>query len=352
MAEFAAARAVLASAVRDGEIPGAVAVVGTAQARHALGAFGLRRQGGAAVSEDTRYDLASLTKVMATLPLILKLVSSGKLTLETEVGDLFSNAGWFQDRSLGGATVRQLLTHSSGLPAWQPLFAQASSRLTAVGAVLQARLEHPPGEVVYSDLGFILLGLIVERVRRARQDEVAQQELFAPLGMTHTRYGPLVGAPVAATEDCSWRNRVLEGEVHDENAFALEGVAGHAGLFGTADDVARYAQAWLRLEPVLGEAGLLREAAREQLTCYLNGARVRRGLGWLLAGDDPFAGRAATPAGFGHTGFTGTSLWLEPEQGWFAALLTNRVHPSRRGGQGIHRLRQRFHEAVAAELAP
>lgn len=351
MAEFAAARAVLENAVQGGEIPGAVAVAGTAQTRVSLGAFGLRRRGGAAASEDTRYDLASLTKVMATLPLVLKLVSDGKLALETEVGELFSNAGWFQDRSLGGATVRQLLTHSSGLAAWQPLFAQASSRLTAVGAVLQARLEHPTGKVVYSDLGFILLGLIVERVRRARQDEVAQHELFAPLGMTHTRYGPLVGAPVAATEDCGWRGRVLEGEVHDENAFALEGVAGHAGLFGTADDAARYAQAWLRLEPVLGEAALLREAAREQLSCVMNGARVRRGLGWLLAGDDPFAGRAATPAGFGHTGFTGTSLWLEPEQGWFAALLTNRVHPSRRNGQGIHRLRQRFHEAVAAELA-
>ena len=350
MPAFAAARAVLEQAVVEAEIPGAVAVVGTRESRHALGAFGLRRYGGGAASEDTRYDLASLTKVVATLPAVLRLISEGRLELDTQVGELFSNAGWFQTPSLAEASVRHLLTHSAGLPAWTPVFAQASTRLAAVGNVLQTRLERPPGDVVYSDLGFILLGLVVERLRRARQDEVVQRELFAPLGMTCTSYGPISGTPVAATEDCGWRGRLLEGEVHDENAFALDGVAGHAGLFGTAEDVARYAQAWLRLEPLLGHAELLRESAREQAAGVVSGQRVRRGLGWLLSGDDPFAGRAATPAGFGHTGFTGTSLWLEPEQNWFAVLLSNRVHPSRKHGQHLHRLRQAFHEAVAAEL--
>ncbi len=365
MPEFAAARDLLERAVLEGEIPGAVAVVGTRDARISLGAFGVRRylsnqqglnqqgsnqQSGEAVSEDTRYDLASLTKVVATLSAILNLLSAGKLELETPIGDFFSNAGWFQSPSLAGATVRQLLTHSSGLPAWKPIFALASSRLAAVGNVLQTPLEHPVGEVVYSDLGFILLGLLVERLSGERQDAFVRRELFAPLGMASTGYGPVTNVPVAATEDCGWRNRMLEGEVHDENAFALEGVAGHAGLFGTADDVARYAQAWLRLEPVLGLEDVLREATREQVSCLMNGSRVRRGLGWLLKGDDPFAGRAATPEGFGHTGFTGTSLWLESERNWFAVLLTNRVHPSRTCGQGVHRLRQRFHEAVAAEL--
>ena len=154
--------------------------------------------------------------------------------------------------------------------------------------------------------------------------------------MNATGYGPLDGVPVAATEDCGWRGRLLEGEVHDENAFVMDGVAGHAGLFGTAGDLGLYARAWLEFDARLGREELLREALRDQAA----GTR-RIGLGWMLG----------PGAGYGHTGFTGTSLRVDPQGGWFAVLLTNRVHPDRRLREGVDDLRASFHEAVEVALS-
>jgi CubicO group peptidase (beta-lactamase class C family) len=362
---------VLLNAVRSGVVPGAVALAsrlgssgGRAEAttsRQAIAtpdsssedgsddasepvprpvSFGVRRDGGPAVTGDTRYDLASLTKVVATLPSVLRLVSSGELSFDDRVGAFFSNAGWFRTPSLADATVRQLLSHTSGLPAWRTLFAEITGRRTALAAVLQTPLDQP-GKVVYSDLGFMLLGALVERISGVRFDRFVRHEVFAPLGMADTRFGPLSGVPVAATEECGWRGRLLEGEVHDENATVWDGIAGHAGLFGTATDLGRYCRAWLELDPRLGSEELLVEATAEQARGE-DGAR--RGLGWLLAFDGSFAGRKAT--GYGHTGFTGTSLWLEPEAESYAVLLTNRVHPHRARRQGIAELRIAFHEAL------
>jgi CubicO group peptidase (beta-lactamase class C family) len=336
----------LLDAVRSGVVPGAVALasrLGSSGGRAGVPrpvSFGVRRDGGPAVTSDTRYDLASLTKVVATLPSVLRLASDGELSLDERIGHYFSNAGWFQTPSLADATVRQLLTHTSGLPAWRTLFAEITGRRTALAAVLQTPLEQP-GKVVYSDLGFMLLGALVERVSGVRLDRFAKREIFTPLGMGDTRFGPLSGVPVAATEECGWRGRLLEGEVHDENATVWDGIAGHAGLFGTAADLGRYCRAWLERDPRLGSEELLTEATSEQARGE-DGAR--RGLGWLLAFDGSFAGRKAT--GYGHTGFTGTSLWLEPEAESFAVLLTNRVHPHRAKRQGIAELRIAFHEAL------
>jgi len=338
-------RALLVDAVQRGVASGAVLTVLGPDGAEATWAVGLRRDGGSAVTAETRYDLASLTKVVATLPSILRLAAAGEVALDDTVGRFFSGAGWFQTPSVVDATVRSLLSHTAGLPAWRPLFAQVANRRTALAAVLQSPVERP-GEVVYSDLGFMLLGAIVERVAHERLDAFARREVFEPLGMVETDFGPLAGVPVAATEDCGWRDRVLEGEVHDENAAVWDGVAGHAGLFGTAADLARYARAWLRSDPQVAPAGLWAEATREQARAA-DGAR--RGLGWALppapgAADEGFMGRGA--AGFGHTGFTGTSLWIDPGAGRAVVLLTNRVHPRRGSPAAVQQLRRAVHEAV------
>jgi serine-type D-Ala-D-Ala carboxypeptidase len=347
MFNLEAAKQVLEGAVERRDIPSAVAIVGTARERQIVAVSGVRRYGGEAATLDTRYDLASLSKVVSTLPCIIRLVSGGEINFDDTVGRFVSNAGWFQTPSLADVTIRHLLSHTSGLPAWKTLFAQVSTRQTATANVLQTELVHSKGTVIYSDLGFMLLGILLERITKLRQDEFAKRYIFEPLGMNDTSYGPLAKASVAATEDCGWRNHLLEGIVHDENAFVMDGVAGHAGLFGTADDLATYAQAWLKLDSGLGREEVLLETTKEQV----NDGKLRRGLGWLLKGEDSFAGEFATAKGYGHTGFTGTSVWLEPEQGlgkqgWFSVLLTNRVHPTRNHGATIHEIRQRFHNAL------
>ncbi len=353
MRPFGEARAVLTDAVAKGEIPCAVAVAGTPHHHDVIAAKGVRRysggsgeeSGGETVTLDTRFDLASLTKVVVTLPSILHLVDAEEVRLEHPVSHFFSNAGWAQSPSLADVTLRQLLTHTSGLPAWTPLFAWVEGRRTALANVLQTSLGEPT--YAYSDLGFILLGAVVERVSKQRLDEFAVAHIFEPLELPHLSFGPLHDVPVAATEDCGWRGELLGGVVHDENAWVMDGVAGHAGLFGTAQDLATYAQAWLKLNERLGRETLLREATSVQVEAD----GVRRGLGWQLGGAGSSVGSLASSAAYGHTGFTGTSLWIDPVQGWFAVLLTNRVHPHRSRGQNIHALRRAFHKAVAREFA-
>lgn len=305
--------------------------------------------GGAAVTAETRYDLASLTKVVATLPAVLQLLSARELALDRPLKHWFSSAGWFQRPSLADVTVRQLLAHNSGLPNWIPLFTMTSDRLLALGIVQQCPVTEPGGAAVYSDLGFMLLGALVERVTGLRLDHYAHKHVFAPLGMTATGFRPFTGtrqpAPdhglqFAPTEHCGWRNRLLVGEVHDENCCAWQGVAGHAGLFGTAADLGRYAQAWLNHDPRLGDQGLLAEAHSCQAVS-VDGEP--RGLGWSLAHAGGFAGASA---GYGHTGFTGTSLWLEPAAGRFSVLLTNRVHPDRHRNPPVTELRRSVHTAL------
>ena len=349
MKPLSEARAVLTDAVAKGEIPCAVAVAGTPNHCEVVAVEGVRRysnvSGGEAVTLDTRFDLASLTKVVVTLPSILHLVDAKEVRLEHPVSHFFSSAGWAQSPSLGDVTLRQLLTHTSGLPAWTPLFAWVSERRTALANVLQTSLGKP--NYAYSDLGFILLGAVVERVSGKRLDEFVTEHVFEPLELPHLSFGPLHTVPVAATEDCGWRGELLEGTVHDENAWVMDGVAGHAGLFGTAEDLACYAQAWLRLDERLGNETLLREA----VSAHVEVDGIRRGLGWQLRGEGSSVGSVASSSAYGHTGFTGTSLWVDPAQGWFAVLLTNRVHPHRTRGQNIHALRRAFHEALARKFA-
>lgn len=333
------ARAALEDAVTSGDVPGGVAAVVDADGHASLHAAGHTQIDGPATRPETRYDLASLTKVVATLPSVLRLVADGLVGLDDRVGHYFSQAGWFQDPSLADRTVRQLLTHSAGLRAWEPLFARLSCRRTALAAVLQAPVTTP-GSVVYSDLGFMLLGALVERVTGERLDDGARALVFAPLGLERTGFGPIDPTDVAATEDCGWRGKLLVGEVHDENATVWDGVAGHAGVFADARDLAQYAAAWLRHDTRLAHRELLDQA----LTPQARGADGSvRGLGWLLPYPEVFSGAIG---GAGHTGFTGTSMWIDPEAGVASVLLTNRVHPSRHAGAGIAAVRRRFHGAV------
>lgn len=349
-------------AVADGLVPGAVAVVGTSAGVAAPVARGVRRLGGPAVTPDTLFDLASLTKVASTLPALLRLASDGSLDLDAPLKGPFPNAGWFREPSLGERSARELLTHTAGLPAWAPLMGLVSTRRTAIGHALASELPHPRGEVRYSDLGFIVAGALVEVVGGVRQDRFHRDTVVGSLAIDPATLGyrPSGCSPaaddVAATERCGWRDRLLEGEVHDEGAWIMDGVAGHAGLFGTGMGVARYAQAWLRRDPRLADPALLDRAVRRGTRPGL----PARGLGWVLArdGDEPPAddggggGGGDAPAdwrgprGFGHTGFTGTSLWIDPEADRFCALLTNRVHPTRHGGHGITRLRHDLHRIV------
>jgi CubicO group peptidase (beta-lactamase class C family) len=339
------ARDALVDAVERAVVPGGVAAMVGLDGRVDAAWAGVTREDGPPVGAATRYDLASLTKVVATLPCVLRLVSDGEIALTDRVGRFFANAGWFQVPSLADATVRQLLAHTSGLRNWGPLYARVSTRSTALAAVLQAPLRDV-GRMCYTDFGFMLLAAIVERVTGTRLDVVARTLVFAALGMDRTRFGPVDRDDVAATEDCGWRGRLLIGEVHDENATVWDGVAGHAGLFGDVADLGRYAAAWLRLDDRLADPELLREATRPQATGDDGSVR---GLGWMLPWPGAFAGQGVR--GYGHTGFTGTSLWVDPSAGTASILLTNRIHPHRGRGEGIHALRRAFHAAAHGDSA-
>ncbi|MDZ7703569.1 MAG: serine hydrolase domain-containing protein [Trueperaceae bacterium] len=348
----------ITDAVHSGVVPGAVVVVGDRDRWDVVAASGVLAyaslahapgtQSATPVRPDSRYDLASLTKVVATLPSVLALVSAGEVRLEDRLEHFFSNAGWGQSPSLADVTVAQLLSHTAGLAALSPLYTVTDNRRTGLAYLLQSARPNV-GACVYSDVGYMLLGALVERVSGRGLERFARDHVFGPLGMAATDYGPVPPDNVAATEDCGWRGRLLQGEVHDENAFALGGVAGHAGLFGPAEDLARYARAWLRLELPFASPELAASLLVHQGTCSTTG---RRSLGWQLHSPDCIGGRAASPASFGHSGFTGTSVWIDPEQGWFTVLLTNRVHPSRRAGAGIHALRRAVHEVVARAFTP
>lgn len=340
----AEARALLERAVAARVTPGAVLQVSTRSGDGAALAVGERSYGGAAVGLDTRYDLASLTKVVACLPSLLTLLEAGEVSLDDTVSRYFANAGWFQEEpNLSQVTLEELVTHSSGLPAWTPLFAWVSERLTATANVLQTKLSGVRGNYDYSDLGVMVLGAIIERVIGERLDAVAERVAYRPLGMADTGFGPLAeGANVAATEDDGWRGRLLQGEVHDENAWAMNGVAAHAGLFGTAADVTRYARAWLLNDAPFAGSQWLAEATRDRS----NGSGPPRGILWRLNSSTWKLGDTLSRAAYGHTGFTGTSLVVEPEQGWTCVLLTNRVHPRRGETEGIIRLRRDVHALV------
>lgn len=335
-------------AIEAGPIPGAAAAVGTCDDER-MACFGRCERDGAAVTPETWYDLASLTKVLCTMPLVLEAIASGRIDPRAPLRELLPEIAWLQERpNLGDATVLQLATHTSGLPAWQPLYTLGLDRPTLLARLLHTTLERPPGRIVYSDFGFMLLGYLLERIYQAPLDTQAKA-LFGRIGLeTALAYSPPRGAPLAPTENDPWRGRVLRGEVHDENAFALGGVAGHAGLFGTLRGVCGYARALLNCR--LHSPAVLAYLSQEHARSDLEGRDgERRGFGWSLMHPGWSGGDLMSPRSIGHTGFTGTGLWIDLERGRFSVLLTNRVHPSRHVESNIVGLRRAFNHAAHAQ---
>ncbi len=323
---LAAAAGPVAEAVA-GAIPGAVLGVVTEAGDRAVQAFGQAQTEPSAVpmQRQTWFDLASLTKVLFTTPAILRLAAQGRLGLDdglaVAIPDLRQYDAAAPERRL---TIRQCLAHQTFLPAVEPLYTYGQDPATLRAFILQRVWR--PGPPVYSDINFMLLGIVIERLTGR---PLLQQPL--PPGLSF-RPDP---DDTAATERCTWRGRVMRGEVHDENAFALGGAAGHAGLFGTADGVLDAAQAMLGgLDPAL--AGI---RTRHSAT---------RTLGWEARHPGWSGGDACSDGTIGHTGFTGTGLWIDFERGVAWTLLTNRVHPSRHRDTGIAGLRRRVGERVAA----
>ena len=375
-------RAVLTRGLADSAFPAAYAVIGNARGVYAsvgigtLDVIGVRpapvdsngtplvNGSGASrvtptptpVTDSTVWDLASLTKVIATTSAIVQLVGDGRVQLDAPA------TRYLPEWKAPGAelvTVRHLLTHSAGLPAWRPLYKEAWSAEEAMLQVYATVPDTAPGvRYVYSDLGFILLGEIVREVSGLPLDSYVLSQLFLPMGMRETRFLPsaLWRTRTAPTEIDPWRQRQLRGEVHDENAFQLGAVAGHAGLFSTARDLTRFAQTLLR------DGVAVPDAARADSVRVLDGVTLRafetrqpfagshRALGWETPNGTNSAGRRLTAAAFGHTGFTGTSLWIDPAQDLFVLLLTNRVNPTRQR-QGIARVRTTLADAVVGAIS-
>lgn len=345
--------------VQEGRIPGAVALVGLRDQ-----VYGPRAYGWAAIEPERRpmeagtlFDLASLTKVVATAAVAWRLLDEGVIRLDDPVRAFLPEYG-AEDRGASRAwkdqvTLRHLLTHTSGIAAWEPLYKVTGTPEDRMRRLLRYPLQHRPGDhVVYSCLGFILLGRILAVVTGRPLDQLARAMVFEPLGMKETGFCPpeSARARAAATEYAPDLGHILVGIVHDENARALGGVAGNAGLFSTAVDLARFAQEVL--QALRGEEALWSQAVMQLATRSLTpGLEEERGLGWMVSGGQPFssAGDLFSPRSFGHTGFTGTSLWVDPERELFAVLLTNRVHPSRENRAHL-RLRPLFHNAVAAAV--
>lgn len=320
---------ILGRGVADSAFPGAIAIVGTHDGILVERAAGrLDWAPSPAPNAETLWDLASLTKVVALTTSIMILVEEGRLDLDAPVQRYLPEfRGEHKDR----VTVRHLLTHSSGLPAWRPLYKEATSRDDAMAIVLATPLDTTPGaRMVYSDLGAILLGEIVARVTGESLDRFAARRIFEPLGMRDTQFRPpaTLRRRVAPTEIDPWRQRHLRGEVHDENAYALGGVSGHAGLFSTARDLARFAQALLSGGSLDG-VRLVSDTMLARFTTRQDSALSHRALGWETATGSNSGGHFASSRAFGHTGFTGTSLWIDPERDRFVILLTNRVNPTR-----------------------
>ena len=320
---------VLQRALQDSAFPGAYAVVGTHSGILAQAGVGQLDADDPTVPDaKTLWDLASLTKVVGLTSGVMRLVQAGKLDIDSPVQRYLPEwTGQWKAR----VTVRHLLTHSSGLPAWRPLYKEATSPAQALALVLATPLDTVPGvRMVYSDLGAILLGQIVNRVAGVPFNVLATREVFEPLGMRETTWLPPKSKlpRIAPTEIDPWRQRHLRGEVHDENAFALGGISSHAGLFSTAADLARLTRMYLN-HGILDGVRVLDSATIERFTARPDSPLSNRALGWEKPTGSNSAGHRMSARAFGHTGFTGTSIWIDPGQDIFVILLTNRVNPTR-----------------------
>ena len=346
---FAAARRVLERAIAETAFPAAVVEVGTAHQPMWQEAFGHLSFGPAAApaSEDTYFDLASLTKVLATTPLIMRLIERGGLGLDDPVA---AHVPLWRDHHAGAAvTIHDLLAHCSGLPAHLPFFREYSGRREFERAICDVALAYEPRSAsIYSDLGFMLLGFILEDVAPLPvQFETLMQQMG---GIQDLQFNPPQAwrTKVAPSREDEWRGRLLVGEVDDDNAWALGGAAGHAGLFGTAQSVGECARHLLQV--LDGRQGAFKEQTlRTFITKRSDVPGSSRALGWDTMLPTSSCGTRMSSRAFGHVGFTGTSLWIDPDPAIYVVLLTNRVHP-KADNNAIRQVRPALHDAVMAEF--
>ena len=374
---FAAAGGLLRSAVEAHVFPAASVEVGHSAGPRWSAAAGAHTYDPYAkvATPDTIFDLASLTKVISTATLVMRAIDDGRLGLEDTVA---SRLAEWRGRDREAVTIRHLLTHSSGLAAYLPFFRDHTGRHEFQHAICSLPLEYAPGtQSIYSDLGFILLGFILEDAAAAGPDlserSISRAEgraglsgipgTFDPSASLSAQFQRLASfvtdepltfnpprawrARTAPTEVDSWRGRLLTGEVHDENVWALGGVAGHAGLFGTAAAVGAFARAVMRT--LAGELVVAKPETMRQFVRRSNVPASSRALGWDTMLPTSSCGTRLSPTAVGHTGFTGTSLWIDWERDFYVVLLSNRVHPTR-DNDSIREFRPRFHDAVVEAL--
>jgi CubicO group peptidase (beta-lactamase class C family) len=374
MPDLSVIQSALNRAVTDGVFPGAVLAVRCGD--RPISCFHAGRLStvppGSPVSASTMYDLASLTKPLATVTALVLLMQKGSCRLDDPVADHLLECA---DVSIGSATIRHLLTHSSGLPGWRGFYERLSSdgtipssageRARAKRAMLSLICSEAPvyergTRSLYSDLGFIVLGLMVERISRQSMNDYFLDHIVRPLGRPRIGFILPEGFRefsdpvdddtdgVAPTEVDQWRGHLLCGEVHDQNAAALGGEAGHAGLFGTADAVLAISEEWLRAYQ--GRATILDRAMVQEFT---RRQTAEGSSSWALGWDTPSvpssAGRHFAARSFGHLGYTGTSVWIDPVRELVVVLLSNRVHPSSRN-EAIREFRPAIHDLVYQEF--
>jgi CubicO group peptidase (beta-lactamase class C family) len=349
--DFARAAEVVERGVTERAFPAAVVEIGTEREvlwRKPFGQLDYEADS-ASVREDTIFDLASLTKVIATTSLVMRLVERSRLSLHDAIGSWIPE---WRGNDRAHVALRSLLSHSSGLTAWLPFFRDHTGRQEFQHAICSLPLEYKPDtQSIYSDLGFILLGFVVEDAGGASFESQADQ-LLGPITNAPLLFNPPaeLRSFIAPTELDPWRGRRLIGEVHDENCWALGGAAGHAGLFGTASAVGDFARAMLGA--LSGRDTRLASATTVRTFVTRTSVPGSRALGWDTMLATSSCGTKMSPSGFGHTGFTGTTLWIDPQRAIYVVFLTNRVHPSR-DNTAIQSIRPALHDAVmeAVDLA-
>jgi len=351
---FSGVFTLLEEAIRDRAFPGASLCVSFRQnvlLNIALGRF-TYDAGSPAVSPSTAYDLASLTKVLAGAAAAMLLYERGSFHLDKPVVDVLPAFDIPADLRRRRVTLAMLLSHSSGLPSYARLYQQAQSRQELISLALKYPLASDPGtRAEYSDLGFIVLTAALEKLAAERIDTFCARELFLPMGLPDLRYCPPASMQdriPPAEDDRDFRKAVIQGVVQDENAFVMDGVSAHAGLFGSAADVTKFGESMLR--SLSGEAPFLfRRETVELFTRRNPELDASHALGWDTPSHPSSSGKYFSPRSFGHLGFSGTSLWIDPEKQLTVTLLTNRCWPSREN-QKLRQVRPLVHDAIIEAL--
>lgn len=342
---------IINKAIEERAFPGAVILIARRGLILGEGAFGrfTYSKDSPPMRMNTIFDLASLTKVVATTTAIMILYDRGLIDLEAPVVQYLPEFG---QRGKGKIKIKHLLAHCSGLPAWKPFYKKSQHPEDLLRMIYEMEPEHEPGtQAVYSDLGFIVLGEVIERITGKTLDRFCREEIFEPLGMRDTMFNPprSLWHKIAPTEQDSWRGRLLQGEVHDRNAYVMGGVSAHAGLFSTARDLAVFLQMMLN-GGVYGDKRIVKESTVKLFVQRQNLVEgSSRALGWDTPSGESTSGHYFSKNSFGHTGFTGTSLWVDPEKELFVIFLTTRVHPTRENRK-ICKVRPEVHDAVMLSI--